>query len=249
MQFEPKTTLNWVLNHLKLKATFQYKFEIMKKLTHLILLHLFFSPLLMNSQTLYFDEEGVRLSLEIKNTGQSVSCENDWDKNYSDKPLHIWKVTLSFRNGSDKVVVPKLVGVASIGVIPSDGKVLNYCGYKTKLELPTKAGSSGQHLFGFIIYDNQGKRIDAGKTVSYTTHLYLYAGVEPILESISFPGYTFLDGSTNPKGTIIGSTEQAREIKFQAINNSSKQSTNKSVLSVDYQNDSEQSIEKRQINR
>ena len=208
----------------------------MKKLTNLILLFLFFLPLISNSQTLYFDEEGIRLSLEIKNTGQSVNCENDWDKNYSDKPLHIWKVTLSFRNGSDKIVVPKLVGIASINVIPSDGKVLNYCGYRTKLELPTKAGYSGQNLFGFIIYDDQLKNLEAGETVSYSTHLYLYAGVKPILEGVRFPGYKFLDGSPSPKGTVYGQTEQAREIKFKAINSSSTKEEDDSSVTEEYIN-------------
>ena len=183
---------------------------------YLLLFFAFSMPFFLCSQTLYFDEEGVRLNVEIKNTGQSVICTNDWDKNYTDEPLHIWKVTLSFRNGSDKVVVPKLMGIASINMEPSDGKYLDYCGYKPLFEHGVR--DAGAHLFGFIIFNNQGKSVGAGKTVSHSAHLYLLPGTKPILAEWKFPGYTFLDGSPNPELVVNGKSEEAEEIRFKSIN-------------------------------
>ena len=181
----------------------------------LLLFFAFLMPFFLCSQTLYYDEEGVRLSVEIKNTGQSVKCTNDWDKFYTDEPLHIWKVTLSFRNGSNKVVVPELVGIASINVEPSDGKYLEYCGYKPLFEPGVQ--DSGAHLFGFIIFNNQGRSVEAGKTVSYSAHLYLLPGTIPILAEWKFPGYTFLDGSPNPELVVNGFSEEGRRVKFESL--------------------------------
>tara|TARA_A100000171_G_scaffold46746_1_gene51919 strand:- start:3303 stop:5573 length:2271 start_codon:yes stop_codon:yes gene_type:complete len=181
----------------------------------------FLIPFLLSSQTLYFDEEGVRLSVEITDSGERVSCENDWDRNYTDRPIHVWKITLRFRNGSDKKLKPKLAGVASINVIPSDGKVLDYCGYDRLNHFGIE--NKGQQLFLYTIFYPEQPNIDAGQTVSSSAYLYLLQGAKPILESWNFLGYDFLDGSPSPKGKAIEISEQARKIMFESIDNDSKQ--------------------------
>ena len=187
-------------------------FKNLKNLLGVLVLNLTFG--MANGQLIYSDEEGVRLNLEIKNTGKVVRCENEWDKNYTDEPLQVWRVTLSFFNGSNKTLVPKLVGIASIDINPSNGKFLDYCGYKPLFEQGVMEGAA--HLFGFIIWPNKGGSIEAGEKVAYSANLYLLPGSKPLLARWNFPGYEFVDGSKNPNLKAIGFSEDTKNVRFES---------------------------------
>lgn len=178
----------------------------MKNLTILFTVFSLFISLLSHSQTLYSDEHGVRLTVEIQDTGKTVSCENSWDRNYTDKPIKVWEVSLIFRNGSSKKVKPKLTGIATINVIPSDGKVLDYCGYKNINRNGVE--NKGQQLVSYTIFHPRMPIVDAGARISSSAYLYLYSDAKPILDSWNFSGYDFLDGNSNPKIKVNANSEE-----------------------------------------
>ncbi len=147
------------------------------------------------AQTLHHDDMGVKLFYTIEKTNEYTFCSgNDRsDKNFSNKRINIWKITINLENMYSDIIIPRGVGIANISVYPDPIKPYsqNYCKYRRIAGYGPNYAYLDQSLFRWPIRDYTVKEVKPGEVISNMAYLYLYEGQTPKLSDWEFSGYRF----------------------------------------------------------
>ncbi len=192
----------------------------MKKITTLFI---YLISLCSTGQTLYTDEKGVKISYTIEQTKAYTFCTGkSTAKNFSNKRINIWKVTLEIENGYSTSIVPRGVGIANISVYPDPVQPYSqdYCPYSQVENYVSSENRLDQSLFSWGIRDRKVKEIKSGELITNITYLYLYEGQTPTLSNWQFLGYRLKNDfkSYDPilvaiKDTVQGTKTVIQEVK------------------------------------
>jgi len=147
------------------------------------------------AQTLHHDDMGVKLFYTIEKTNEYTFCRGSErsDKNFSNKRINIWKITISLENRYSGTIIPRAVGIANISVYPDPIKpyLQNYCKFRRVAGYGPNYGYLDQSLFRWPIRDYTVKEVKPGEVISNMAYLYLYEGQTPKLSDWEFSGYRF----------------------------------------------------------
>ena len=151
------------------------------------------------SKLVYSDDNGVEMFYNLVNTGQLVSCSEQFknDPKYTTKRLRIWRVIVTVANRSRKRIFPRDWS-SSINVEDSGGSSLDYCHFEWHPSMSPFAGSE-HSLMSFGVTHNPRNIIAPGQRLQVSRYIYLYEDRKPVVTSAFFPGYTVAKEKTAGK--------------------------------------------------
>ncbi len=131
-------------------------------------------PCFTQSKTLYYDDNGILVTYELYDTGEKTYCNNPVEELYTDKAIHIWKISAKMTNNSGSDI--KITGfpIVSMDVGVRNGTVF-YCGFDKKDNVIDGMGMNHKPWFSI----KTDAKVLAGKSYSNTTYIYLYEGEIP----------------------------------------------------------------------